>query len=54
LQLYGSTSLDITDAIIIAKIQQEDTGTVYSFDTDFDNFEGVIRKEPEAREKEVA
>ena len=54
LHLYGSTTLDITDAIILAKLQHEGTGVVYSFDTDFDDFEGVIRKEPDAIEEEVA
>jgi predicted nucleic acid-binding protein len=54
LHLYGLTTLDITDVIILAKLQHEDTAVVYSFDTDFDDFEGVTRKEPDAIEKEAA
>lgn len=46
LHVYQTTTLDITDAIILTKAQQEEPSTVVSFDTDFDQFPEVTRREP--------
>jgi uncharacterized protein len=46
LHLYATTALDFTDALIVAKLQQEETKIVYSFDTDFNQFPDIVRKEP--------
>lgn len=46
LHLYQTTTLDIADAIILAKAQQEEPPTVVSFDTDFDQFPEITRREP--------
>jgi len=35
--------IEITDAIIVAFMRRTDTGFVYSFDDDFDRFDGVTR-----------
>lgn len=47
LDIYAKTTLDFTDAIIVAKLQQEDEKIVYSFDSDYDRFPDIIRKEPQ-------
>jgi len=47
LALYGSHArLDFTDALIIALSRQHHDAIVYSYDMDYDRFEGVIRREP--------
>jgi len=47
LELYGGNAqLDFTDAIIIAASQQENGAIVYSYDKDYDRFDGVVRREP--------
>jgi predicted nucleic acid-binding protein len=48
LALYGSgtTKLDFGDAMIAASMQQSGSGTVYSFDGDFDKIAGISRQEP--------
>jgi len=35
--------IEITDAILIAYMRRTDTECVYSFDDDFDRFDGVVR-----------
>lgn len=47
LTLYaGTPHLDFGDALIIASMRQAGAGVVYAYDTDFDDFVGVSRKEP--------
>lgn len=46
LQLYASTKLDFSDALIAALMEGTDSRTVYSYDTDFDKLEGIKRLEP--------
>ena len=48
LALYGSgaTKIDFGDAMIVAAMQQSGSGTVYSFDADFDKLAGTSRQEP--------
>lgn len=43
---YGPTKIDFGDAMIAASMQQSESHTVYSFDTDFDRIPGITRKEP--------
>ena len=54
LHIYATTPLDFTDAIILARMQQEGEKIVYSFDADFDRFPGIIRKEPETVVEQAA
>lgn len=47
LQLYGDMPhLDFGDAMIVAAMTQAASDVVYSYDRDFDDLPGVIRKEP--------
>lgn len=46
LDLYAATSLDFGDTFLIAVAKQSDDGIIYSFDHDFDDIEGIVRKEP--------
>lgn len=46
LELYGSTKLDFGDALIIASMEQQHSHILYSYDADFDRFDGITRQEP--------
>jgi len=46
LDLYASTKLDFGDALIIASMEQQGSQVLYSYDADFDRFEGITRREP--------
>ncbi len=46
LDLYASTRLDFGDALIIASMQQQGSKVLYSYDADFDQIEGITRREP--------
>jgi predicted nucleic acid-binding protein len=47
LRLYAEfPALDFTDALIVALMQQSGQGLVYSYDTDYDVFPGITRREP--------
>jgi predicted nucleic acid-binding protein len=48
LEVYAATDLDFGDALIIGSMEQTKSDTLYSYDTDFDSFPGITRKEPEA------
>ena len=48
------TSLDFPDVLIVAHMRHEGVQTVISFDTDFDRFPDITRKEPEETEKSAA
>jgi predicted nucleic acid-binding protein len=47
LHLYETTALDFPDVLIIARMRHEGVQNVISFDTDFDDFPDLSRKEPE-------
>jgi predicted nucleic acid-binding protein len=47
LQLYGSTSLDFGDAMIVATMEQDSSGDLYSYDADFDRIQSVNRRVPD-------
>jgi predicted nucleic acid-binding protein len=48
LDLYGTyNKLDFTDALIIATMWRNDPSLLYSYDTDYNTFEGITRREPE-------
>ena len=46
LELYGSTKLDFGDTLIIASMEQQHSQVLYSYDADFDRFDGISRQEP--------
>ena len=46
LELYGSTRLDFGDTLIIASMEQQHSQILYSYDADFDRFEGISRQGP--------
>ena len=46
LELYGSSKLDFGDVLIIASMEQQHSRILYSYDADFDRFDGIIRQEP--------
>ena len=47
LALYGSHArLDFLDALIVAMTQSEDHPVVYSYDRNYDRFDGIDRREP--------
>ena len=56
LHLYETTTLDVADVLTIARMRHEGVLTVISFDTDFDQFSWITRKEPEkpSQEEEAA
>jgi predicted nucleic acid-binding protein len=43
---YGPVKLDFGDAMLVASMQQSNSQTLYSFDTDFDKIPGIRRQEP--------
>ncbi len=47
LQLYGKSSgLDFGDVMIATAMKQVGSEVVYSYDTDFDELDGITRQEP--------
>ena len=54
LNYYATTKLDFADAVILAHMKHEGVTTILSFDTDFDDFPEITRKEPEPAKKEAA
>ena len=46
LELYGSTKLDFGDTLIVASMEQQHSQVLYSYDADFDRFDGITRQEP--------
>ena len=54
LNIYAATKLDFADAVILARMKHEEVTTILSFDTDFDDFPEITRREPEPAKKEAA
>ena len=46
LEMFGSTKLDFGDTLILASMEQQHSHILYSYDADFDRFDGIIRQEP--------
>ena len=46
LELYGSSKLDFGDVLIISSMEQQHSQILYSYDADFDRFDGTNRQEP--------
>ena len=46
LELYGRTKLDFGDTLILASMEQQHSHILYSYDADFDRFDGIARQEP--------
>jgi len=52
LHLYETTTLDVADVLTIARMRHEGVETVISFNTAFDQFSQITRKEPQSNEQE--
>ena len=48
LGLFGSTRLDFGDCMVIASMREDGSTIAYSFDTDYDRFPPIDRREPGA------
>lgn len=46
LDLYATTQLDFSDALLVAAMEQEGAANLYSFDRHFDRIDGITRREP--------
>jgi len=46
LDLYADHAIDFEDALTVAEMERSGIEDLYSYDTDFDVFENVIRLEP--------
>ncbi len=48
LALFGSSTLDFGDCMLVASMRQQGSSVIYSYDEDFDRFPPIQRREPEA------
>ena len=46
LDLYATTRLDFSDALLVAAMEQEGVGDLYAYDTHCDRIAGITRPEP--------
>lgn len=46
LDLYATTRLDVSDALLVAAMEQEGAVDLYSYDRHFDRIAGITRQEP--------
>ncbi len=46
LELYASTRVDFSDALIVAAMEEAGSQILYSYDTHFDRLQGITRVEP--------
>jgi AbrB family looped-hinge helix DNA binding protein len=46
LELYETTTLDFTDTLIVAAMEQRGSTSLYSYDRHFDRLAGIHRLEP--------
>jgi len=54
LEIYATYPLDFSDAYLKATMEEAGATVLYSYDTDFDRFPDVTRKEPEFPKKKAA
>ena len=47
LNLFATHAIDYEDCMTVARMEQQDIATVYSYDRDFDRFGQLMRREPE-------
>jgi predicted nucleic acid-binding protein len=47
LDLYAAYPIDFSDAFLKATMEAENASVIYSYDTDFDRFPDITRREPE-------
>lgn len=47
LSLYATHNIDYEDCMTVARMEQQDMKTVYSYDRDFDRFDWIKRQEPQ-------
>ena len=43
LEIYGSVTIDFGDAMIVASMEATGATELYSYDTDFDHFQAIVR-----------
>ena len=48
LDIYATHPIDFSDAFLKATMEADQSQMIYSYDTDFDRFSDLTRKEPEA------
>ncbi len=46
IHIYGETSVDFGDALIVASMEATESTSIYSYDRDFDKFAEILRIEP--------
>lgn len=46
LRIYATKQIDWTDAFVVAQMMARHQKEIYSYDTDFEKIEGIIRVEP--------
>ena len=51
LALYGSSTLDFGDCMLVASMRQQGSSVIYSYDEDFERFPPIQRREPAAPER---
>jgi len=54
LDLYATYPIDFSDAFLKATMETENATVIYSYDTDFDRFPEITRREPEPTDKQAA
>lgn len=54
LEIYAAYPIDFSDAFLKATMEAEGATVLYSYDTEFDRFPDITRKEPETSEQQVA
>ena len=55
LELYASTKVDFSDALVVAAMKEAGSKTLYSYDTHFDQLQGITRwSHPECPSEGVA
>ena len=54
LDIYATCPIDFIDAYLKAAIEGAPDTVLFSYDTDFDRFPDITRKEPEVSEKDAA
>lgn len=49
LSLFATHNIDYEDCMTVARMEQQNIATIYSYDRDFDRFSQLTRTEPEKR-----
>jgi predicted nucleic acid-binding protein len=54
LDIFAAYPIDFSDAFLKATMEADHAQVIYSYDTDFDRFSDITRKEPEETEERAA